>query len=289
MPEGPAAGLRQTAAGAFARLPAPTRRAILHALGKYAPWETGFDPTPPAPRDQEVPASPDFVGIGAQKAGTTWWYDVVCAHPRVYTRADIHKERHYFGRFATVPFGPAERERYAQWFPRPPGRMGGEWTPDYLHLPWVPPLMAQAAPAARLLVLVRDPVERFRSGLAHYRRDRGRLDVDAYQDAVTRGLYHSALCRWLRHFEAGQILVLQYEACAADPEEQLARTLEFLGLDPFRHDDIATPVNATAHSVDLDPDVRRRLVEVYTADVRALCKSFPELDLGLWPNFSDLD
>ncbi len=288
MPEVPAAGLRRVTVPVFAKLPAPTRRAILHALGRYAPWEDGFDPTPPPLREGEEPGRPDFVGIGAQKAGTTWWYDVICAHPRVYVRDDIHKERHFFGRFATVPFGPHECARYEAWFPHPPGHMTGEWTPDYLHLPWVPPLLARAAPQVRLLVLVRDPVERFRSGLAHHRRDRGRLDVDTFGDAVNRGLYHAALGRWREHFAADQILVLQYESCVADPDRELARTLGFLGLEPFTHEAVATPVNATARSLELDEDVRRRLVELYEGDVRALAGSCPDLDLDLWPNFSDL-
>jgi hypothetical protein len=100
--------LRRIAGPAFARLPPGARRSILHAFGKYGPWEDGFDPTPPQARKDEVTGPPDFVGIGTQKAGTTWWYDIICAHPDVYSRRDIHKERHFFGRYATRRFGPEE-------------------------------------------------------------------------------------------------------------------------------------------------------------------------------------
>ncbi len=286
--EGPR-GLRRVAVPAFDRLPAPARRSILHAFGKYAPWEDGFDPTPPQAAGNEVTGAPDFVGIGAQKAGTTWWFDVVCAHPGVYSRDDIHKERHFFGRYATRPFGPADRALYLGWFPRPPGSLTGEWTPDYMHLPWVPALLAQAAPEARLLALLRDPVERFRSGLAHQRRDRGRLTVEACQDAVARGFYDDAMRRWVAHFPQNQILVLQYERCLADSAGQLARTYGFLGLEPFVPDGIGNRVNATPHTFDLSEDVRRRLVELYAPDVRALSTRFPDIDLSLWPNFSGLD
>ena len=274
---------------AFARLPAPARRSILHALGKYAPWEDGFDPTPPRAEPGEVTGPPDFVGIGVQKAGTTWWYDAVCAHPDVFSRADIHKERHFFGRYATRPFGPQECSLYHEWFPRPSGRLTGEWTPDYIHLPWVPALLARAAPRARLLVLLRDPVDRFRSGLAHRRRDRGRLTVEAWQEGIERGFYDQALHRWLAHFPPEQILVLQYEHCVADPTGQLARTYRFLGLEPFVPAALGDRVNATARTLDaLDDDVRGRLIELYTQDVRALATHFPELDLSAWPNFSGL-
>jgi len=280
-------GVRRVAVPAFAMLPAPARKSILHALGKYAPWEEGFDPSPPQTVGDEVTGAPDFVGIGAQKAGTTWWYDLVCAHPGVYDRTDIHKERHFFDRYTVRSFGPAECSLYHDWFPRPPGRLTGEWTPDYLHLPWVPALMARAAPHTRLLALLRDPVERFRSGLAHQRRHQGRLTMDTYQDAIARGFYHDTLSRWSQHFASDQILLLQYERCVSDPQRELARTFRFLGLEPFVPHGIGNRVNTTARSLELDEDVRRRLVELYSSDVLALSSRFPDLNLSLWPNFSD--
>jgi hypothetical protein len=280
--------LRRVALPAFEKLPAPTRRSLLHAFGKYAPWEDGFDPTPPQAQGDERTGAPDFVGIGAQKAGTSWWYKLVCTHPDVYTREDIHKERHFFGRYVTRTFGPADRSLYHDWFPRPPGSMTGEWTPDYLHLPWVPPLLNQAAPRARLLLLVRDPVERFCSGLAHHHRDNSESAMDPIQVAVARGFYHDALSRWLAFFSPEQLLVLQYERCVADPVGELSRTYQFLGLDTFVPEGMLERVNVTERAFAIDADARRRLVELYTEDVAALVGSFPDLDLSLWPNFARL-
>ena len=168
--------LRSLAVSAFTRLPPAGRRSILHVFGKYAPWEDGFNSTPPQARAEETAGPPDFVGIGAQKAGTTWWFDAICAHPDVYSRGEIHKERHFFGRYAVRPFGPADTSLYHDWFPRPSDKLTGEWTPDYMHWPWVPPLLAEAAPRTRLLALLRDPIERFRSGLDHQRRDPRKAD-----------------------------------------------------------------------------------------------------------------
>ena len=81
---------------------------------------------------------------------------------------------------------------------------------------------------------------------------------------------------------------MQYEHCMADPAGQLARTYRFLGLEPFVLEGIEKRVNATAHAIDLEEDVRRRLVELYAPDVRALLRAVPDLDLGLWPNFADI-
>jgi hypothetical protein len=278
---------RKIALPTFKALPTPARRIILHALGKYAPWEDGFNPIAPLPGADDVTGAPDFVGIGVQKAGTTWWYDLVCQHPDVSRRGDIHKERHFFDRYATRSFGSEDCARYGDWFPRPAGRLTGEWTPDYIHFPWVPALLAQAAPQARLLVLLRDPIERFGSGLAHYRRDRGRLRTEIYADAVARGFYDEALRRWAPHFPPQQMLVLQYERCRADTAAQLARTYRFLGLEPFTPEGMKDRVNATTRSVDLNEDVRRRLREVYSPDMLELSVHFPDLDLELWPSFSD--
>jgi hypothetical protein len=112
--------------------------------------------------------------------------------------------------------------------------------------------------------------------------------VEAYQDAVARGLYHEALQRWYAVFPPEQILILQYERCMADPVGQIARTYRFLGLEPFAVQGIERRINTTAHTLILDEDVRRRLVELYAPDVRALAAGFSDLDLGLWHNFSDI-
>jgi hypothetical protein len=280
--------LRSVAAAGLRRLPPGARLRVLHGLGRYAPWEAGFDFTPPPLEPGEEAGPPDFVGIGVQKAGTTWWYSLIAAHPGVWARPGLHKERHYLARFSTLAFGPAEVATYHGWFPRRPGCLAGEWTPDYLDLPWVPPLLLQAAPEVRLLLMVRDPVERFRSGVAHRERHGPSVTGDAAAEAVARGFYHRALVPWLEHFKADGVLVLQYERCAMDPTAELARTYRFLGLDDaFVPPDIARPLSPTPGAkVAMAEEARRRLVEAYTPDVEALAAQFPELDLSLWPNFT---
>jgi hypothetical protein len=272
---------------ALQKLPPSLRLATLHALGRYAPWEPQFDFTPPALGPGEVAGPPDFVGIGVQKAGTTWWYGLLAAHPDVSSRPDIHKERHFFDRFATAAFTSAEIARYHGWFPRRPRTLAGEWTPDYFSSPWVAPLLAQAAPQAKLLLLLRDPVERFRSGLDHAARSGRAASGSVIVDTVERGYYDRALTQWLEHFDPGQLLVLQYERCTVDPVGALATTFRFLGLP-----DAAMPAESQARSGGpghaLDDDARARLVEIYAPDVAALCARCPEIDVALWPNFAYL-
>jgi hypothetical protein len=261
---------------------------MLHGLGRFAPWESGFDFTPPSLEPGETAGPPDFVGIGVQKAGTTWWYGLIAAHPGVSAHPRIHKERHFLSRYATASFGPAEIEAYHGWFPRLPGTLAGEWTPDYVDFPWVPPLLTRAAPKARLLLMLRDPVERFRSGLAHHRRHGGSITATAVADAVARGFYHQALAHWSNDIDRDRLLVLQYERCITDPAAELARSYRFLGLaEDFVPADLHRPVGPTTEGpVEVADDAVARLVEAYRPDVAALAAQFPELDLSLWPNFA---
>jgi len=273
---------------AFLLLPAGLRRQVLHGLGRYAPWESGFDFTPPELLPGERAGPPDFVGIGAQKCGTTWWYDLIAAHPEVSARSGIHKERHFFDRFGSDRFDDAEIGRYHGWFPRPAGMRCGEWTPDYFSYPWTPELLRRAAPDTRLLLLLRDPVNRFRSGLAHAERTGGRIDTTTVDNAVQRGFYARALDEWLRHFERDQLLILQYERCAEDPATQLRATFSFLGLPETAPALTPVPGAGSPEGDPVDDDVARRLVAIYEKDVLRLAASEPTIDLTRWPHFAHL-
>jgi hypothetical protein len=254
----------------------------------FAPWEDGFDYTPPAPPAGAVAAPPSFVGIGVQKAGTSWWYDLIVDHPDVSTIAGVAKELHFFSRYCTTPFGDRDVEQYHGWFARHPGKAAGEWTPDYLTYPWVPALLRRAAPEARLLVLLRDPIERFQSGLS-FRLSQGVPAGEATaSDAVRQGFYARGLHRFLDHFAADQVMVLQYEQCVNDPVGQLAATYRFLGLREHQPEGLHRMVNVSAAKRPIDSDARRRLTEVYRDDVDELCSMVPSIDRSLWPNFSAL-
>jgi hypothetical protein len=272
---------------AFANLPPTVQTVLLHARGDYAPWEAGFDFTPPALGPGETVGPPDFVGVGVQKAGTSWWYELIVDHPGVFDRPDIPKERHYLSRFCVEPFGPVEIRRYHGWFPRTAGTVSGEWTPDYLAYPWVAPILAEAAPDAKLLVLVRDPVDRFRSGLS-FRHGKGAPFTSAtVADAVRQGF----TARWLKglyeFFPPSQVLVQQYEQCRADPAGELARTYGFLGLERYQPDELRRQVNVgSGAKIDLDPVAAARLADLYRDDVAELASLVPSLDLALWPRFA---
>lgn len=267
-------------------VPSTLRTDLRHRLGRFRPWEDGVDLTPPPARAGEVTGPPDFVGVAATLAGCHWWYRMIADHPGVTARPDLPPARHFLSHFATEPFGPAELEAYHRWFPRRPGTITGEWTPAYAALPWTGPLLARAAPDAKVLLLVRNPIDRLAQALARRTGEAGAQAGTEVAEAVERGCYGAQLARLRRQFPAEQVLVLQYERCLADPSGELARTDAFLGLDPARRPDLTrTPPGPDRGAVPLPPAVADRLVEVYAEDVARLAGRVPSLDLELWPPF----
>lgn len=246
---------------------------------------------PPACPPGWVTGPPDFVGLGVQKAGTTWWYDAIRDHPGVAHVPGRPKEVHFFDEGHRRVPTPDDRRRYESYFPRPPGQLTGEWTPRYLPDFWAHERLRLLAPGTRLLVLLRDPVERYRSGLAHDVGHGERERPGLALEAMYRGLYHVQLAALLRHVPREQVLVLQYERCLLDAPAQLARTYRFLGLGDVDHvpADLGARVNpTTAPRRPLSPAVLAGLSALYEPDVLALTREVPDLDLTLWPSVRHL-
>jgi hypothetical protein len=233
------------------------------------------------------PGPPDYVGVGTARSGTSWWDSLINEHPRVFRLAGTPKEVHFFDRLWADGLRGRDIERYHALFARPAGTISGEWTPGYMLDAWTPALLRAAAPEARLLVLLRDPVERFRSGrtLAENRFTVDSTARAAANAAFNRGLYADQLLRLWRAFPREQVLVLQYERCVADARAQLARTFDFLGLEPGVPAglDPARRVNeARGPKVELSPWQTEVLVHRYAQENERLAGLLPDLDLSLW-------
>lgn len=251
--------------------------------GARWPYQLPDLETPP-PATGERTGPPTYVGVGVQKAGTTWWHALIADHPGVHAPSALPKELHFFDRYWEAAFDDADVQRYHRWFSRPQGQAVGEWCPRYLHDFWTPALLARAAPEARLLVLLRDPVERYRSGLTHDASRKAPPVPLPADDAFARGLYAGQLRRLYLHFPSEQVLVLQYEQCCADPATQLARTYRFLGLDPDHRPGFLSEVMGSTIAVksSLATGIERTLRDGYRDDMEDLLSLVPDLDLTLW-------
>jgi hypothetical protein len=278
------------------RVLAPVGRPIMRRL-RSGGW-IGPDRRPPSWPSDWVIGPPDFVGVGAQRAGTTWWYGLLCDHPRIQRARG--KETHFFDGYFGREFSDADVDAYHRLFPRPKGSLAGEWSPNYLHAFWTPALLRQAAPDAKILVLLRDPLQRLQSGLRHelaivnraVRQGRrqyfGAMDAN---ESLARSLYSRQLETLLEQFDRDQVLVLQFERCVHDPAAELRRTYEFLGVDPVDHvpEALRERVGGAHPRMQLTSGVTEAARQTILRDATRLTALIPEIDLDLWPSCRDFD
>lgn len=200
---------------------------------------------------------PDFICIGAQKAGTTWLYEQLRRHPQVYIPA---KELDVFRR--DLPF-----EVFAGG---KPGQMVGDISPNYGGMPGIAEKIARRCPEAKLLLLIRDPVAR---AWSQYRMAvrlgniPGDLSfMDAFQTNCRfmqrRGRYAELIADFSSG--GGSLLVLDFERIAGEPTALLDEVYRFLGLDPVVDDQTAAMVFAPSRDArPIPPDAAERIAAYY--------------------------
>lgn len=262
---------------------------------------------------------PDFIGIGTHLAGGLWWADLLGDHPLVHGPADGVWSQDFFSPFCARPMSDADVADYHRRFVRRAPGVVGEWSPRYLYDAWTLPLLRRAAPEAKLLVLLRDPVERYRSALSYrLAEERRHGKWVSMTDVVHRGRYASQLRALHAFFDPEQVLLLQYEQCLAEPLAQYERTLRFLGVEPgppprrirqlqrrqaspgvTRRVVAASGIEQSAPAewlrrvrtgrarvrVDLWPDVLAALQTELEPEIDDLTRMAPEIDRRLWSGF----
>jgi hypothetical protein len=107
-------------------------------------------------------------------------------------------------------------------------------------------------------------------------------------DAIWRGFYFEQLRHVFDLFPREQILVLQFEQCAADPVSEMDRTIRFLGIEPPEEapERLMLHKQAGRETEELAPIVSDELAERYREDSQRLAELCPEIDLSLWPSVS---
>ncbi|MCM3886925.1 sulfotransferase [Frankia sp. R82] len=203
-------------------------------------------------------ALPDFLVIGVPKAGTTALHAALTRHPELFLPAV--KEPKFFLSAGLPPArgGPGDAQTYqehvwrqrdyeALFDPAPAGTLRGEATPFYLYDLDAQNRIRRLVPKARLVVLLRNPVDRAHSNWTHLwaagleperdfvqacaleqsRRDAGWADFWHY---VSLGLYGEQLAHLYSLFPREQVLVLRYRDLRDSPEQTLDRVCAFLGV-----------------------------------------------------------
>ncbi len=180
-----------------------------------------------AGRSDPARGLPDFIVIGAMRAGTTTLHRLLAAHPQVAMSRE--KEPDFFVAERNFDRG---LDWYRSLFPRE-GAVRGETSPNYAKcdiFPGVPERISAHLPDVRLVYVLRDPVDRL---LSHYRfaAAMGRsIDDDAFAHMVMTSRYALQLGRFRDHFASERILVVDFEELRADPIVVLRRIGAFVGI-----------------------------------------------------------
>jgi hypothetical protein len=207
---------------------------------------------------------PDFLIIGAQRCGTTSLYRYLCSHP--WIAPATKKETHYFDlhydradRWYRRHFPTWLYKRYCQYLLKQ-DIITGEATPMYLFHPLSPHRIAGLLPDIKLIVLLRNPIDRAYSNYWHeVRRGNETLSFDeaidhepdrvqgereriilhhgrCYAPAfwqhsyLARGIYNDQLRVWHKLYPREQFLILRSEDFYAAPAKTLDKVFDFLGL-----------------------------------------------------------
>lgn len=175
---------------------------------------------------------PDFLIIGAIKAATTWLTSQLQRSEAVFLPGP---EPHYFSR---------EFNRGWDWYQSlfehaRPAQIVGEKTADYLANPYAAERVAALLPRARLIVQLRNPIDRAYSDYCMlFRRGAVTAQIENYLDParaevrrfLENGLYHAHLSRWLGLFPREQLAILLFEDVLAQPQATLLAVGQHIGL-----------------------------------------------------------
>ncbi|MCZ6573179.1 MAG: sulfotransferase domain-containing protein [Planctomycetota bacterium] len=238
---------------------------------------------------------------GAMKGGTSSLFSYLGQHPQVLPAST--KEVYYFDRqFARGPgwYRAHFPLKYTLWNRsrrRGMSTLTGEATPSYLSHPHAPRRAAELVPEAKILISLRNPVDRSYSQYQNMLREerehlsfeealeaepeRTRLRIEAieqdpehndwhymHQAYLARGHYEEQVARWLKHFPKESVLVLRSEDMFENAQGFYAHMLDFLGLQPRTKTDLA-PQNTASYD-PMPKHVRKRLIEYYEPHNRAL-------------------
>jgi hypothetical protein len=218
------------------------------------------------PLADEAPVLPNFVIIGAAKAGTTALYWYLADHPQVFMSPV--KETNYFAfgldHEGNLLYGDPELHRfpvrsfaaYEELFSGAEGAVAvGEASPIYLECPQSAARIREVLPDARIICGLREPVDRAYSDYLMYLRARGRR-LDPARDLTASSAwarpeshwmqisrYHPALSRYFDLFPREQIHVFLFEDFRADATGCVRDVYRTVGVDPGFAPDLDTPHN----------------------------------------------
>ena len=183
----------------------------------------------------------DFIGIGATKSGTTWLANCLRAHPEVCLSEP--KEVQYFN--LCQPHLNIVNKNHSKpfsWYVNHfrhcrADKVKGEFSPVYMHDEKAPYSIKSHFPEVKLIVCLRNPIDRAYSDY-WMRRSFLKRENETFEHAIEKdksyveiGLYCKQLRRYFELFERNQILILLFDDIVSSPAQQMKKVFDFLGVN----------------------------------------------------------
>ena len=174
----------------------------------------------------------DFIGIGAQKSGTSWVYACLYEHPEIC--API-KEIHFFSR--------PRFEKGIAWYESHFKKCStqskkGEFSTSYLYAVEASARIKAVYPDVKIIAILRDPITRAYSQYRNALKAGEITETTSFfsyiaeeKSVIAQGMYAEQLARYVSLFGHEQMLVLVYEDIARDPRAFMQRIYTFIGVD----------------------------------------------------------
>ena len=177
---------------------------------------------------------PNFLGVGAQRCGTTWLYECLLEHPEIYLPAT--KELGYFSTVSTENY-KKPYEWYLEHFENVDTESCiGEITPSYLVDPEAGPLIKETLGNIKIIIVVRDPIDRLESAYKKgFREKAWDMSLNEFISTntdlcVERGFYYDQITRFTDLFGKENVLVKVYEDSLTNPIDYVSDIYAFLGI-----------------------------------------------------------
>lgn len=231
----------------------------------------------------------DFLGIGAQKAGTTWLHTMLSQHPML--KLPQAKELHYWDK--QFPHAPVQN--YLNFF-QDTDRLEGEITPSYASLPLTTiQVIHQHLPALKLIYSLRNPIDRAWSAACMF-LTRAQMELDEASDqwfldhfysknSRLRGDYESCIRNWTAFYPKENLLLLNYDLIKSEPETILQRCCTHLGLPHFTADQLQSMLLNSkvfeGQGYQLRPRLKQALIHLYTPQIHSLSRYLKQ-DFSHW-------
>ena len=172
---------------------------------------------------------PDFLYVGTSKAGSTWLFNALSIHPDVWLASN--KGLYFFDTHFDRGL-----DWYREQFEGAEGRAVGEFSHSYLSSPEAPARIAAYSPSMRLLVCLREPVDRAFSDYLDLVKNNGYAGtfsqaIEDHPRLLDRGRYATHLSRYLEHFPSSQIHVGLFDDLKTGAQEYADEVYDFLGID----------------------------------------------------------